>query len=213
MPVLVSLTLPADAFAFAGAVARDPDLQIQFDRVVPVDDTALPSFWLTRGDRDVFEAAASDDPAVRRLKRIESTDSRHLYRAEWAGSHDLLAAVIETDATILEARLNDGVWSFRLRFDEAADTKPFHRRCREHEIPVDITRVVTLNDADERADYGLTERQHETLVAAYEAGYFKRPREATLTDLSDELGVTEQAVSRRIGLGLDALVGASIAQY
>ncbi|WP_277555111.1 helix-turn-helix domain-containing protein [Halobaculum limi] len=211
MPVLVSFTLPADAFAFAAAVNRDRDLRVHFDRVVPVGDTALPSFWLTRGDRATFEDAVADDPAVDRLNRVESTDGRHRYRARWAGDDDLLAAVIEADATMLEARLNDGIWSFRLRFDEAAETKPFHRRCHEHEIPVDITRVVTLDDADERAEYGLTERQHETLVAAYEAGYFKRPREATLADLSAELGVTEQAVSRRIGLGLDALLGASIA--
>lgn len=212
MPVLVSFTLPADAFPFAGAVARDPSLQIQFDRVVPVDGDALPSFWLTRGDSAVFEAAARDDPAVRRLTRVESTDGRHLYRATWAGSHDLITAVIETGATMLEARLNEGVWSFRLRFDDDGETKPFHRRCREHEIPVDITRVVTLDAADEHADYGLTERQQETLVTAYEAGYFKRPREATLADLSDELGVTEQAVSRRIGLGLDSLLSATLAR-
>lgn len=213
MPVLVSFTLPADAFPLAVAVDRDPTLQIQFDRVVPVDGDALPAFWLTRGDRDAFEDAASDDPAVRSLKRIESADGRQLYRATWAGDHDLLTAVVETRATMLEARLDESVWSFRLRFDEAAETKSFHQQCRDHDIPVNITRVVTLDAADDRADYGLTERQHETLVAAHDAGYFKRPREATLADLSDELGVTEQAVSRRIGLGLDALVGASIAQY
>ncbi|MFC7096817.1 bacterio-opsin activator domain-containing protein [Halobaculum marinum] len=208
MPVLVSFTLPTESFAFDAAATRDPELRVTLDQVVPVDDTPLPFFWVESTD-DGFEAAAERDPAIAAIDCLESVDGRRLYRAEWTDDQCLLATIIESRAALLDATLEGGVWRFGLRFDGPGATAPFQRQCHERGIPIDVTRVVSVAEdasSNEGDDFGLTAVQRETLVTAQDAGYFKRPRGATLSDLSDRLGVSEQAVSRRIGRGLDALV-------
>ncbi|MFC7135529.1 helix-turn-helix domain-containing protein [Halobaculum litoreum] len=212
MPVLVSFTLPSESFAFAAAVDRDP-ARVTLDRVVPIEDTPLPFFWV-EPTRPGFDVAAREDPAIASIERLESVGDRRLYRADWTDDRCLLATIIESHAALLDARLEDGSWRFRLRFDGPGATAPFQRRCRERDIPIDVTRVVSVAEDGvplDGDDYGLTAVQRETLATAHDAGYFKRPRDATLSDLSARLGVSEQAVSRRIGRGLDGLVGATIA--
>lgn len=44
----------------------------------------------------------------------------------------------------------------------------------------------------------LTTKQRRTLELALDAGYYDRPREADLTYLADELGVSKSAVSQRL---------------
>jgi predicted DNA binding protein len=44
----------------------------------------------------------------------------------------------------------------------------------------------------------LTEKQREALDLAYTEGYFERPRRTTQAELADELGISKQAVSRRL---------------
>jgi predicted DNA binding protein len=53
----------------------------------------------------------------------------------------------------------------------------------------------------------LTARQRETLRLAHERGYFEIPREVTLDDLADELGVSNQAVSERLRRGCTHVIG------
>ncbi|MEF8831282.1 MAG: helix-turn-helix domain-containing protein, partial [Halobacteriales archaeon] len=48
-------------------------------------------------------------------------------------------------------------------------------------------------------DFGLlTEKQQEALMLAVELGYYEQSREATLEDLSEELGIGKSAVSHRL---------------
>jgi predicted DNA binding protein len=54
--------------------------------------------------------------------------------------------------------------------------------------------------------YGLTDQQYDALTAACEAGYFAVPRETDLDELSDDLGISHQALSERIRRGTEALV-------
>lgn len=44
----------------------------------------------------------------------------------------------------------------------------------------------------------LSEKQLEVVELAMKAGYYDEPRQATLSDLSDELGVSPSAVSQRL---------------
>ena len=45
----------------------------------------------------------------------------------------------------------------------------------------------------------ITPTQWEAASLAVELGYYEAPREATLDDLADELGVSKSAVSQRLG--------------
>lgn len=52
----------------------------------------------------------------------------------------------------------------------------------------------------------ITELQRETAELAFDAGYYERPREADLSELADELGITESAVSQRLNSAESKLI-------
>jgi hypothetical protein len=54
--------------------------------------------------------------------------------------------------------------------------------------------------------YGLTDSQHRVLELASRRGYFEIPRDVTLKELADEVGVSHQALSEQLRRGIGALV-------
>lgn len=44
----------------------------------------------------------------------------------------------------------------------------------------------------------LTEKQRETVLLALKMGYYSTPREATIGDIADRIGVSESAISQRL---------------
>jgi len=48
-------------------------------------------------------------------------------------------------------------------------------------------------------------KQAEAMRLARDRGYFKIPRDATLADIADEMGITSQAASERLRLGMAEL--------
>ena len=74
---------------------------------------------------------------------------------------------------------------------------------RDREATVRLQRVVsTVQESPSRAleldTDSITSKQREAVRAAIEAGYYETPREADLSDLSDELDVSRSAVSQRL---------------
>lgn len=47
-------------------------------------------------------------------------------------------------------------------------------------------------------DLSLTEKQREAVQTAVDRGYYRRPRDSSLGDLAEELGVTRSALSQRL---------------
>lgn len=59
----------------------------------------------------------------------------------------------------------------------------------------------------------LTDKQREALDLALEMGYYKRPRDATLTELAAKLNITKSAVSQRLRAAELKLVETAIGRY
>ena len=55
--------------------------------------------------------------------------------------------------------------------------------------------------------------QQEALVLAYERGYFESPHEVTLTELGEELGITQQAVGSRLRNGSKYVIGSTLPSF
>lgn len=62
------------------------------------------------------------------------------------------------------------------------------------------------------ADAAITEAQEEALVLAYDREYFDSPREVTLEELADELGISQQAVASRLRRGLRGVLGTALSE-
>ena len=56
----------------------------------------------------------------------------------------------------------------------------------------------------------LSSDQHEALVAAFETGYYDIPRDVTLEELADQLGISHQALSERFRRAYEGLITAEL---
>jgi hypothetical protein len=61
-------------------------------------------------------------------------------------------------------------------------------------------------DEDTANDYGLSDKQRQTLLHAVERGYYEVPRETDLDVLAEEMNISHQAASERLRRAISILV-------
>ena len=114
----------------------------------------------------------------------------------WTETPPLLDALTACGGVIFEVNA-DRRWAFRVRFPDHDAVSSFYDRLPDVDLEVD--RVWTLTDEFERDDrFGPTPEQREAVSLAFDRGYFETPRNATLSALADELGISQQAFSDRV---------------
>lgn len=123
--------------------------------------------------------------------------------------HLLLPEAANLGIRVLYARDSDGGWLATLEVPEMESLQRFRDYCVERDVAFSVERLYR-EDEDPGAEFGLTPVQRETLVAAYENGYFDAPRNVTVDDLGALLGVSPSAISGRLRRGIRNLVGATL---
>lgn len=200
MTVIADVRIPAEQFTLGQLVSGRSGVYLQFERVIPLDERLLPFFWVEDSSREHIEETLGSHPEVEGLEQIARLDDRFLYRAEWGQDIDgVISSLRETRGTILEGEGTDEYWEFRLRFIDRDSLQQFVDACREKDIDVNL-RAVFQRSHPKTGD-AVSETQLETLLIAYEKGFFDVPREISLEDLSETFGVSEQAVSQRLRRG------------
>lgn len=211
MSVVGDFTVPAEAFALAHALSAAPDVVLEADRLASHSPREVfPFLWATGEDVEAFFRALDDDPTVTSASVADETDEEVLYRLEWSDSVlDLVHQIVDHHAAILDASVEGGRWYFRLRFADEKQMSAFQTYFRDRDYDFDVVQIYHPTEPRQRA-FGLTAEQHEALVTAVDAGYFAVPREVSTEALSDELGISANAVSERIRRGCDTLVRTSL---
>lgn len=209
MTVLVEVSIPSDAF-LVGEVLGTPGVQIELLACVPVGWGPVPYCWLT-GAADVaaFERSVRSDPRIASLTALNGTDTRSLYRIEWAeGIDGLISAFREHGLIVEQATGTANEWTFQLRAPEQTALDAFHQEPRIRDTALSIRNVTHSPDEDATDSQLLTSKQHEAVLLAVEQGYFQVPRETSLTELAEEVGISRQAFTRRLHRGLHNLLTA-----
>lgn len=213
MTTIAEFRLPVAALPLGVAIERDPPRRIELERVVPTADAILPFFWVwgeIEDDSFVDEICATE--AVRSIKEISRTADGRLYEARWNDEVDgFVRGISEIEATILHGSGTHNGWRFELRFGDRSRIREFQTYCHDHDVPVDLRRLYTPEQEAEGKGYGLTDQQRETLRRAYEAGYFETPQRVTQSELAEEFGISQRAISRRLRRAISGLVGETIA--
>lgn len=211
MSVIIEFTLPSDSFPFGRSMSGDPDVRVQLERVVPLRQARIPFVWATGESFDRFEDHLTDSPIVKSVDVLTRVGDSVLYAIEWYESEEaFLNGVSDRSGVILEAHGNE-TFSFTIRFADHADLTRFHHFYQEEEYPVHIDRVYSLDD-EPHNEYGLglTPEQRDALTLAVEKGYFAVPRETTLDEMAEELGITGQAASERVRRGTETVLRKSM---
>lgn len=158
-------------------------------------------------DRRTVESALEADPSLEVVATVggNSRDQWWLFQIAFGRELRLFAQLIsEANGVIATASASDRTWSLELLFEQRAAVSRAYELLDRYDFPVTVTRMASVDENGVRST--LTEAQYETVVAAYEHGYFDVPREVTLRELAGELDVSHQALSERLRRGQATLV-------
>jgi hypothetical protein len=212
MSVHATVEIPSAAFVLEQTLTAHPALEIELERVVPLGEHPPPYLWVGPVAAAEARELLAQDSDVDAVTVLEQGDDEHLLEVTWTVTDvrflDVLGA---TNGTCLGAVGAVESWELELRFPTHQRLAECYRECSDY--GVDVTVQTVQNPGSSRAYDAapvLTQRQRDALTTAFELGYFSVPRELTLQQLGDELGVSDTAASQRLRRGLDSLLGATL---
>ena len=210
MATVMEFTSPADEFPLGTVFENLPDVAVELERLIPAESLIIPYFWVRGADAEDIEAAFSAHAGVVDIKLIDSVNDDYLMRAQWEREYfGILSALAEANVVVLSGVGTKSGWEFEVRGEKREAISEFRTICQDHDIQIDITSVHALLPVQGEG-YELTAPQREALVLAYEMGYFDSPRTASLADIAEELGITQQSLSSRLRRGHRRLIRGAI---
>lgn len=200
MSTIVEARVPAGQFALAKTLERVPDAEFRMVRLVAHGaESAMPFLWASCDRPGRLRAVLERDPTVDEVETLAEFDGECLLRVDWGPRVRVVASIVaEESATILDASGHDGDWHLQIFFPEHERVSATYDCCENYGIDITLERVCRLSEASEYGHLGLTERQYETLIDAYEAGYYDVPREVNQAELAESFDVSHQALSERL---------------
>jgi predicted DNA binding protein len=180
--VAVSTAFPDATFRLLAGVPKS-DRALELGEVVADDPTAAAAAIRDHEDTLAYERLHADDE--RAITRYETTDQR-LYEF-------LLGASLPPEFPLA---VTDG----EMEFDLTATREQFEQfgaALDASGLQYDLLMAVET-EADGSV---LTDRQRECLTVAQRRGYFEVPRDCTLADLADDLGVDKSTASETLRRG------------
>jgi predicted DNA binding protein len=192
MATEATFTVPAHQFPLGTVFEQLPDVTVTLERIIPAQNVLVPYFWVRGTAIDDVEAAFTDHAGIKDVYLVDSVADEYLFRAEWREEHaGVLSVLAETEIPLIKAVGTNQQWTFDVRGDDRNDIAAFQQRCRELDIPVTLTELHALTPVETKTEATLTDTQQEALMLAYERGYFESPREVTLAELGQELGISQ----------------------
>jgi len=205
MATVAEFTLDSHEFPLGTVFAELPDVTVQLERLVPDASGVVPYFWVRGTETDAIVEQFPAHPGVEDIQLVDSVNDEYLLRCQWVPEHDsVLDALVSPDVVLLSAVGTGEKWTFEMRGESRGAIANFRNYCQEHGIPVTLTELRAVQPLDARHE--LTEKQREALILAFERGYFNSPRETTLQEVADELGITQQSLSSRLRRGNRRLI-------
>ncbi|WP_436343467.1 helix-turn-helix domain-containing protein [Natronorubrum sp. FCH18a] len=203
MTSIADIEIPAEGTGAGELFEAVPSLTCEMERVIASSGHGL---WLSGPSQDAIEDALDDAAAIGGYALINSDEDRWLYDIEFEpDTVDVFELVIQEEGTVLSASASSGTWLLSIRFTDRESVSSLYDRLDEEGVVPTIVRLFDLAE-ESHSQCGLTARQYETLVAAIDHGYFEIPREVSMQELSEELGISHQALSERLRRAYRALV-------
>lgn len=199
---------------FGGVCADLPDRRVELEDAYLLADGGLAVFLrFDDADPSVVTSALEGTSGVAGVRRLDDGGERPLFRATLtpaARAETVYDTLVAHDITVLEATETADGSRLTVRSPTREALGVLVGEFGRRSVPTTLHRLCSEADAG-AARYGLSPKQREALVTAWEAGYYRVPRGATLGDVAATLGITEQSVSQRLRRGIHSLLGATLA--
>lgn len=209
MGIFGEFRVPPRALALSETFEVEPETVVQIDRVVASEMESLTPYFIVSGvSNAAFEAAASSDESIDTLQQILDSEMGTMYRAMWGDSvESLVQAYTNKGTSILKARGTADGWVLRIRFDDHTLIGEFTSHLRDQGFSFDLARLHEMSYAQTGSQFGLTPKQHEALVTAWQMGFFDLPRETSMAAVAEVLDITPQSLSDRLRRAQNTLIG------
>lgn len=200
MTVICRFIIDADDFDLGHAL-KATTTRIDLTQFVPIDGQFIPYFWKVHDDDiEAFEQSVRNSPVVEKLTNLDGRVNATLYRIRWADRIDGFLNALRTREILVEkANTTKGEsWEFQVRAQNQEALSAFQNTCDEQGIHLDIRRVAQNPEKYHEGLTGVTSKQYDALALAFEEGYFDIPRETTLEELAEMVGISRQSFARRL---------------
>lgn len=202
-----TISISVEDFALAHALSEVPAMEVEADRLAAHSrHWVMPCLWATGGDFDAFDGALEDDPTVDAVMTTAQFDEAKYYQIHWEDAiKNHLDACLDRQGSVLHAKTTNGQWELAVRFAAHDQFETFRAYLVDHDISFSLEDLRQARTPHQFKG-GLTAAQREALLTAVQVGYFAIPREATMEDVAEELGISTQAASERLRRGVGQFV-------
>ena len=202
-----TLLIKIDDFALAHSLQEVPEMNVKADRLAAHSrHWVMPCLWTAGGDFDAFDAALEADPTVENIITSHEYDSEKFYQVDW--TEDIKQHIdigLDSEGSLLHAETDREYWHLTIRFATHDQFDAYRDYLTEQGITFRLEDL-TQASAPQQFMGGLTAAQRDALVAAVEEGYFAIPRDTTMDEVADTLGISTQAASERLRRGVEEFV-------
>jgi len=172
--------------------------------------TVFP-FLIEYPDRDRLEEMLDADPTVQSYELVDWTDQTGIYYIENTPETKLISSVVtDVNGFLVHTETKGNGWLVRLLLPDREALNTIWEYANENNISLDIIEIYGNTDTGGESSYGLTDEQRTALTTAYENGYFGEPRDISLNEVADEIGLSSTAMSGRLRRGMRNLIAATI---
>ncbi|MFC4987365.1 helix-turn-helix domain-containing protein [Saliphagus infecundisoli] len=199
MSLIVECQLRAPDLPFGNVVDAVPDLTLELESMEQSHSGPLVLFIrATAPSFDGLRSGLEDSPFVEDYFLISEVESMRLYQLILTIRRpplfdELLVRKRFPESVTIRA---DGLYVKQqfANHDEFATWRYFHR---DMGISVQIDRLYESTSTDAEL-IGVSDKQREALLTAYEVGYFAVPQQASLDDIEAELDISRSALAERL---------------
>lgn len=155
-----------------------------------------------------FDSAVEADETVASAQVIAEDDNYRIYDFTIAKDTATLFTpeAIERSVHISDVWNDGDMWANDIQAPDRACLSELVDIYTDRGATIRITRLYSeigsaSHGARGRLLESLTDRQKEALVTAFECGYYNEPRDCSLADVGEELGISSSATGRRLRRG------------
>jgi len=194
------------------AAGELPDDAISIQRLHDADGGCRVAAWVNAAEQDRIDSAIAADGTVTSRSHVGPEADGHWYVLDTADGalHAVRRGLLTADGMLVRADLTDDEWVVQARFPDRSSLLTFREDLVADGFDVEVRQ---MREADDEAStqYGVTDPQREVLLLALDRGYYTVPRNASLSDLADDLDISSQAASERLRRGTQTLVANTLA--
>lgn len=207
MALVGEVTLDSPILAATLAAVPEATLQLEEIRTLP-DERIRFLMWVEGCDPAEFEAAVVTDGTLQGFRKIADVGDRRLYRltlSETGEAASTYVAAAAADVVVLDLRVTTDGMRVLARVPTREALREYVEVCQRNGVGLRLDRLydeeAAASGGGSGREFGLTEPQREALQCALEMGYFAVPRETSVSELADELGISGQACSTLLRRG------------